>query len=44
MIASLHDRGVANINMPVVKIIVGQGTPNAGILDRLTCCTAVIPG
>jgi hypothetical protein len=32
-----HERGVASINMPAVKIIVGHGTPKVGILDTLKC-------
>src|SRR5688572_25079642 len=39
-----HDRGVASISTPAVKIIVGHGTPNAGILETLKCCTALMPG
>jgi hypothetical protein len=39
-----HDRGVASISTPAVKIIVGHGTPNAGIRVTLKCCTALIPG
>jgi len=27
-----------------VKIVVGHGTPNAGILQTLRCCTALIAG
>src|SRR5688572_27125956 len=44
MIDSRHDRGAASINRPAVKIIVGHGTPNAGILETLKCCTALMPG
>ena len=39
-----HDRGVASISTPAVKIVVGHGTPNAGILDKLEYCTALMPG
>src|SRR5687767_549968 len=44
MIDRYHDRGVASISTPAVKIVVGHGTPNAGILDTLKCWTALIPG
>src|SRR6187200_2627155 len=44
MIDTPHDRGVASISTPAVKIIVGHGTPNAGILDTLRCCAALMPG
>src|SRR6187402_1407349 len=44
MIDRRHDRGVASISTPAVKIIVGHGTPNAGILETLKCSTALMPG
>jgi hypothetical protein len=34
-IERLHVRGVASINTPAVKIVVGHGRPNVGILSRL---------
>jgi hypothetical protein len=43
-IESLHDRGVASINTPAVKIVVGHGTPNVGILSRLRWSIALIRG
>ena len=36
--------GAASISMPAVKIIVGHGTPKAGILEMLRCSTALMPG
>ena len=44
MIDRRHDRRMASISTPAVKIVVGHGTPNAGILDTLECCTALMPG
>lgn len=44
MINSCHDRGVASINRPAVKMVVGQGTPKAGILVTLRCCTTLMAG
>jgi hypothetical protein len=43
-IEKLHDRGVASINTPAVKIVVGHGRPNVGILSRLRWSTALIRG
>jgi hypothetical protein len=34
-IESRHDRGIASINTPAVKIVVGHGRPNVGIRSRL---------
>jgi hypothetical protein len=43
-IESLHDRGVASINTPAVKIVVGHGMPNVGILRRLRWLSALMAG
>jgi hypothetical protein len=39
-----HARGALSISTPAVKIVVGHGAPNVGILDTLRCCTALMPG
>jgi hypothetical protein len=36
-IDSSLERGPASINSPAVKIVVGHGTPNAGIRDSVPC-------
>jgi hypothetical protein len=39
-----QDRGVASINTPAVKIVVGHGRPNVGILSRLRWSNALMAG
>jgi len=39
-----QDRGVASINTPAVKIVVGHGSPNVGILNRLRWSIALMAG
>jgi hypothetical protein len=41
---SLHDLGVASINTPAVKIVVGHGRPNVGIRKKLPCSSALMAG
>jgi hypothetical protein len=43
-IERLQHRGVANINTPTVKIVVGHGRPNVGILSRLRWSSALMAG
>src|SRR4026207_783421 len=43
-IDSFHNRGVASINTPTVKIVVGHGRPNVGILSRRRWAIALIRG
>jgi hypothetical protein len=43
-IERLRDRGVASINAPAVKIVVGHGRPNVGIRSRLRWSIALIKG
>jgi hypothetical protein len=40
----LQERGVASINTPAVKIVVGHGRPNVGILNRLRWSIALMTG
>jgi hypothetical protein len=40
----LQHRGVANINTPTVKIVLGHGRPNVGILSRLRWSIALMAG
>jgi hypothetical protein len=32
-----HDCGAASSSRPAVKIVVGHGTPNVGIVDHVRC-------
>lgn len=43
-IARRLDNGVAEVSNPAVKIVVGHGTANAGILESDECCTPLITG